>query len=1004
MKRFLALPVVAALLVSLLAASASAMPAAVEPLEQPTGEISPEVQDLLDRLGPDEMATVIVTLNDQADPAAIGGSNRKAKRAAIVRELKRKSREGQREINKLIRAWRRDGKVERTKSFWVVNAISVTGTADVIHTLAERTDIATVTPDDLDLVPTAGTPAANQALINAPALWNSGHSGQGVVIAHLDTGVYSPLHPDLEASWRGGAGDWFDPYGQHTTDPFDNNGHGTETLSVIVGGEVEGASIGTAPGAQWIAARVFDDSGSGTASAIHQAFQWVLDPDGDPNTDDAPDVVNNSWSFGSAGCNTVFQADIQALRAAGIVPVFAAGNFANEVSPANYPESLAVGAVDNADVSYNGSGLGPSACGEPSTTYPELVGPGVDIGTITQFGFYQSRTGTSLAAPHVSGALALLMSSSPSVTGADAEAALLATAVDLGSPGPDNIFGHGRIDIAAALAWLGTPPVDVTGPATSNVTFAGGTLTASVNDTATGGSTVTAAEYYIDSTTGTATSMAPADGAFDASSEAVTASVTLTGGTHTLHVRGQDAAGNWGPFDSVVVVPDTVGPATSLPTLSPNPSNGSGGVALAATADDTATGGSDVTAAEYFIGADPGAGSAMAMTVGTPGVTATASATIPSGVVSALADGNHVVSVRSIDSAGNWGAEATIDLVVDRTAPVVASVAASPNPTGGASPVSLSATATDGASDVTAAEWFTGTDPGDGNATAMTVSGPTPWDLTASIDVSTWADGSYDLNVRAQDAVGNWSTTLTTTVVVETPTAAPSLYFSTLGNATVPTVSGADDADVYNWDGSSFSRAVDATALASALPAGQKVDALVWVSPTEFYVSLAGGWNFPGPGKAQDEDVLHYDNGTWSVFFDGTAHGLGGSGGRDVDAISIVDGTLYFSTLGNVSVGGLGSGDDADIYSWNGTSMARVWDASANGLPGKADINGLHVVDSTHFYMTFVAGKTNVPTLGNVQDEDVVFYDAGSWSVHFNGTAEGLNTSSGQDLDAIDIS
>ena len=81
-----------------------------------------------------------------------------------------------------------------------------------------------------------------------------------------------------------------------------------------------GTAIGVAPGAQWISARVFNDQGSSTTSAIHRAFQWLLDPDGDPATPDAPQVVNASWSFANPGCNLEFAPDIQALRAAASCP------------------------------------------------------------------------------------------------------------------------------------------------------------------------------------------------------------------------------------------------------------------------------------------------------------------------------------------------------------------------------------------------------------------------------------------------------------------------------------------------------------------------------------------------------------------------------------------------------------------------------------------------------------------------------------------------------------
>ena len=128
-------------------------------------------------------------------------------------------------------------------------------------------------------------------------------------------------------------------------------------------------------------------------------------------------MVNNSWTFGSPGCNLEFQLDLRSLRAVGIVPVFAASNFgpgnSTSASPANYPEAFAVGAANNSDLIYAYSSHGPSACGEAQTVYPELVAPGVNINTTDLFGMYYSISGTSLSAPHVAGALALLLSAHP---------------------------------------------------------------------------------------------------------------------------------------------------------------------------------------------------------------------------------------------------------------------------------------------------------------------------------------------------------------------------------------------------------------------------------------------------------------------------------------------------------------------------------------------------------------------------------------------------------------
>ncbi|MCA9873222.1 MAG: S8 family serine peptidase [Anaerolineales bacterium] len=425
-------------------------------------KIAPQVRTHLAALDADQTTTVIVTLAGQENLSRLAIGGRNARQKAIIRALRARALAGQRRIIAFLTARSAQGRVDDFHSFWVFNGLSVTATADVISELAARSDVQSITGDELPIVPVSN-PALNPAGDNlvrthAPALWDLGYAGQGVVVASMDSGV-DVSHPDLAAKWRGGSNSWFDPYNQHPSTPTDLSGHGTWTMGVMVGGDSGGTVIGMAPQAQWIAVKIFDDAGSATATAVHEGFQWLLDPDGDPNTADAPHVVNNSWAYGFPGCDLEFQLDLQALVAAGIVPVFAAGNFGPgtaSVSPANYPEALAVGAVNNSDQIYAYSSRGPSACGEASTVYPEIAAPGVNIWTSDLFGLYYQATGTSLAAPHVSGALALLLSAFPDLTAEQQRAALLDTAVDLGVPGPDNVFGYGRVDVLAAYQLLGS--------------------------------------------------------------------------------------------------------------------------------------------------------------------------------------------------------------------------------------------------------------------------------------------------------------------------------------------------------------------------------------------------------------------------------------------------------------------------------------------------------------------------------------------------------------------
>lgn len=468
------------------------------PRQQET-TIAPDVRRALEVLPAGERLPVIVTFEEQADLRHIGVVNRAERQEQAIRLLQQTAQTTQAPFHALLRERRSAGRVDQVTFFWVFNGLSMTATPEVIFELASRPKVRSITLDKVFPAPilsrTAAAPVLseieeNLILINAPALWELGFQGQGVVVANMDTGV-SVSHPDLSARWRGGTNSWYDPYGEHPSSPVDLNGHGTATMGIMVGGDAGGTRIGVAPLAQWIAVKIFDDRGQATTSAVHLGFQWLLDPDGDPSTPDAPHVVNNSWRIGNTDCDLAFQLDLQALRAAGIVPIFSAGNTGpndtTSVSPANNPEALAVGATDKSDQIYAGSARGPSACGEPAIIFPEVVAPGVDIRTAGRFGTYQTVTGTSMAAPHVAGALALLLSAYPHLTVNQQEAALFHSVVDLGPVGADNTYGYGRIDALAAYEqFLDSAQLSITKSANPDPVESGATLTYTMVVTNTG--------------------------------------------------------------------------------------------------------------------------------------------------------------------------------------------------------------------------------------------------------------------------------------------------------------------------------------------------------------------------------------------------------------------------------------------------------------------------------------------------------------------------------------
>jgi subtilisin family serine protease len=466
--------------------------------------VMPALAEALDAAAPDARLPVIVTLRGGAalDPSAslVGGARAERLQDVITR-LQGTATAAQGPILAYLEGERAAGRAGPVTPFWVFSGLAVEATPEVIAALSARTDVARLALDATypapALAPADVAAGENLALIGATALWADGFTGQGVVVATVDTGVYGG-HPALRDRYRGGTNSWRDVTGEFPLAPRDPDGHGTAVMGVLVGGDEGGRAIGVAPGAQWIAVKVFRD-GQATASGVHAAFQWLLDPDGNPSTDDAPHVVNASLGLPSAGCDDEFRPDLQALRAAGIVPVFSAGNggpgAATGTYPAILPPALAVGATNGDDLIAPTSSRGPSPCDPPGAPFPELTAPGVGVYTASRYGGYALASGTSLAAPHAAGALALLLSARPGLSAGAQEAALLDAAVDLGVGGPDNAYGHGRLDVHAALAALPpatSPPPTLPPPPTPTTPAPGATATPTRAPTATPTRTPTA--------------------------------------------------------------------------------------------------------------------------------------------------------------------------------------------------------------------------------------------------------------------------------------------------------------------------------------------------------------------------------------------------------------------------------------------------------------------------------------------------------------------------------
>lgn len=450
-------------------------------------QLSEHLKSTLNSTQSNETVSVLVFMREQFNSAQsnalqkMNSVSRQAAHESLMNELQAFASTRQMDLRSELASAQVRGEVVSYESYWIANAFQIKASKAYIESLSGRSDVAAIiedlpleslyNPNQLSLSslsPQAGV-SANLRAIGADSLWKLGYTGAGRLIASFDTGI-DGTHPALSSRWRGlthtSAESWYDPIYHQTTPHIESSlassGHGTATMGVMVGkDDATGDTVGIAFGAEWISAMVVDIP----EANYLEAFQWVADPDGDPSTvNDVPDVLNNSWGFKQTNidCSDIFWAPIDNLEALGTVVVFACGNEgpaltsirnpANRVSsPLN---SFSVGAtMTEGDSVWSRSSRGPSDCDGVSIK-PEIAAPGVAIRTASPGGGYGFVDGTSFAAPHVAGAVALLRQYNPNATVEQIKAALMNSATDLGPDGEDNFSGRGLLNLPAALALI----------------------------------------------------------------------------------------------------------------------------------------------------------------------------------------------------------------------------------------------------------------------------------------------------------------------------------------------------------------------------------------------------------------------------------------------------------------------------------------------------------------------------------------------------------------------
>jgi subtilisin family serine protease len=473
-------------------------------------QLEPSFDRFLDQASPDTHLSVIVILPSPRDIQALDQvlHHRRAplaeRKRTVIAALRANAEETQGYVIERLNQWKSSGQVDGYTAYWIENLIVVKGAVRIINELKSDPAVSSVEPNfsarlmepvvrgpiravhfsNLDEEQTTpGQNATGATRVNREL----GITGQGVLVANCDTGVDWD-HPAFGTRFRGRHAPmtqcWLDLIG-NSPSPYDGAGHGSHVMGTICGREIQSdgdtITVGAAPNAEFICTNpVAQNLGPGLNNDVITAYQWFVDPDGDPNTlEDDPDVIQNSWGVYSwypdyGECYSFWNTVIVNCEATGTIVIWSAGNDGTAAGTMGIPPVFAftptqifsVGAIDATNfpapfpIAFFSS-CGPSDCPpNVGAIKPEVVAPGVDVLSVlaNSTGYTQDFSGTSMSGPHVAGVAALMREACPDCDPQTIKELMLETATDEGYPpaGEDNTFGAGLVNaydaVLAALA------------------------------------------------------------------------------------------------------------------------------------------------------------------------------------------------------------------------------------------------------------------------------------------------------------------------------------------------------------------------------------------------------------------------------------------------------------------------------------------------------------------------------------------------------------------------
>jgi serine protease AprX len=458
-----------------------------------------------------ELVPVVIVLKEQAPQdkidAAMNVHDKEVRRGLVTDILKDTADATQGEILGLLGEGQGAGTVGKVTPLWLANAIAAHVTPEMALELAARDDVWYLHLEkfiDEEVFPVqpgeAGPIAAIECgvdIMGAPKVWDLGYTGAGVVVGMIDTGLCI-THPDIVNQI------WFNPgevannnidddgngfiddingwnFEGNNKNVSDQNGHGTHTSGTVAGDGTNGQQTGMAPDAEIMTLKFWNSFDGETT--VWNGMQYGVD--------NGAHVLSASlgWPHSFNPDRTMWRMVSENTFAAGVVTVFAAGNEGNCCgvdsvrTPGDVPDMITVGATNCNDGLAGFSSQGPVTWENiapyfdwpfpPGKLKPTISAPGDNTLSLSNnCSGYLTLSGTSMATPHVSGAVALMLQANRNLDHYEVKQILKDTALDLGAGGADNQYGFGRVDalaaVEAALA-MGDCPGDFNGDGTKDI-------------------------------------------------------------------------------------------------------------------------------------------------------------------------------------------------------------------------------------------------------------------------------------------------------------------------------------------------------------------------------------------------------------------------------------------------------------------------------------------------------------------------------------------------------